>query len=272
MPLPCSHDQSLRFKGKPVNPDEHDRLMDETFRRLAPYYDCLLDVQTLGLHRYWRRVLVHAVAPHAGQLILDVAGGCGEMARRLTAPEREVIVLDSSLPMMEIGRSKGIANLAWVAGRSRALPFPAASMDIVVCAFGVRNVTYIEQSLKEVLRVLKPGALFFCLEASQPWRLLRPLHHFYCRFVVPRLGCWVTRMPEIYDYLVNSLIEFPAPDEIKRLFEKVGFVDAGYRALTFGVVCIHWGTKPVSGELLPKHPQKMAIDRCAQQFFMQPSA
>lgn len=244
MPLSCSHDQSLRFKGKPVNPDEHDRLMNETFRRLAPHYDCLLDVQTLGLHRYWRRVLVHAAAPHAGQWILDVAGGCGEMARRLTAPEREVIVLDSSLPMMETGRAKCIDNLTWVAGRSRALPFPTASMDIVVCAFGVRNVTYIEQSLKEVFRVLKPGARFLCLEASQPWRPIRPLHHLYCRFVVPLLGCWVTRMPEIYDYLVNSLIEFPAPDEIKRLFQAVGFVDVAYRPLTLGVVCIHWGAKP----------------------------
>ncbi len=226
-----------------VKPEERDRQMDETFRRLAPYYERLLDVQTLGLHRHWRRVLVKSAAPHAGQRILDIAGGCGEMAKRLSGPNRQVIVLDASLAMIKVGRAKGLADVAWVAGRARALPFPSASMDMAVCAFGIRNITYMDESLREVLRVLKPGARFYCLEASQPYRLFRPLHRAICRYVVPRLGCWVTRMPDIFAYLADSLVEFPRREEVTRLFESVGFIAVGRRSMTFGSVCLHWGTK-----------------------------
>ena len=126
-------------------------------------------------------------------------------------------------------------------------------MDSVVCAFGVRNVTDMEAGLREVLRVLKPGARFYCLEASQPWRPLRPLHAAFCRYLVPRLGCWVTRVPEVFDYLADSLVEFPEREAIKRLFESVGFVDVACRSLSLGVVCLHSGRKP-GGPSAPTAP------------------
>jgi demethylmenaquinone methyltransferase/2-methoxy-6-polyprenyl-1,4-benzoquinol methylase len=239
----CDH--SHTFAGLQVSPEERDRRIIETFHRLAPYYDRLLDVQSLGLHRYWRRVLVRMISPRAGQRILDVAGGCGEMAKRLTAPDHQVIVLEPSLPMIELGRSRGVSAVSWVAGMARSLPFPDASMDAVVCAFGIRNVTYVEDALREVLRVLKPGARFYCLEVSRPWAPIRPLFRAYCRYLVPRISAWVTRLPEAYDYLVDSILDFPDQDAIKTLFEDVGFADARYRNLTLGMTCIHTGTKPV---------------------------
>ena len=157
--------------------------MRDIFQRLAPYYDRLLDVQSLGLHRYWRRVLVRKLTAHPGQCLLDVAGGCGEMAKRLVAPDRIVVVLEPSLPMINAGRLRGIRDLLWVAGVARALPFPDASMDAVVCAFGIRNVTYIDLTFQEILRVLKPGGRFLCLECRVPGHPFVPCYYAFCRYL-----------------------------------------------------------------------------------------
>jgi len=243
MHRPTKINHSHTFGGQQVTPQERDRRMMETFHRLAPYYDRLCDVQSLGLHRYWRRVCVRIVAPRPGQRILDLAGGCGEMARRLVGPDHRVIVLELSLPMIDVGRSRGIANVEWVAGLARALPFPDGSMDAATCAFGIRNVTYVEPALKEVLRVLRPGGHFCCLEASQPWGPIRPIYHAFCRYLVPRLGAWITRVPEAYDYLVESIVDFPDREAFKCALEGVGFADVHYRSLSLGIVCIHVGTK-----------------------------
>jgi len=236
-------DHSHDFGSQVVAPQERDLRIRETFRRLAPHYARLLDVHSLGLHRYWRRVLVRMMAPCAGQHILDLAGGRGEMARRLAAPERNVVVLDPCIEMMQSGRPECPQNIAWVAGLARALPVRDASMDAVVCAFGMRNVTYVEPALSEVLRVLKPRGCFYCLEVSRPWAILRPLYRAYCRHLVPRLGRWVINVPEAFDYLAASILEFPDKNACKRLFEDVGFTDVYYRSLSLGTVCIHVGTK-----------------------------
>lgn len=244
MVRPRHINHSHLFADEEMTPEERDRRMRQLFQRLAPYYDRLLDVQTLGLHRYWRRVVVRMMAPCAGQRILDVAGGCGEMARRLAAPERCVVVLEPSMAMIQAGRAKCPQGVTWVAGLARALPFSDASMDAVVCAFGVRNVTYVGRALEEILRVLKPGAHFYCLEVSCPWMPLRPLHRAYTRYLVPRLGRWVSRVPEAFDYMSASILEFPDKEEFRHLLEAVGFIDVYHRRLTLGVVCIHVGTRP----------------------------
>jgi len=241
---PRNINHSHLFADEEVTPAERDRRMHEIFHRLAPSYDRLLDVQSLGLHRYWRRVVVKMMAPRPGQRILDVAGGCGEMAKRLAAPECPVVVLEPSMEMIQVGRRKCSQNIAWVAGLARSLPFSDASMDTVVCAFGLRNVTYVELALKEILRVLKPGGRFYCLEVSRPRLLVRPLHRAYCRYLVPRLGRWVTRIPEAYDYLTASILEYPDKEECKQQMEAVGFTDVYYRSLTLNVVCIHVGSRP----------------------------
>lgn len=234
---------SRSFGSEQVTPQERDRRMLEIFQRLAPHYDRLLDMQTLGLHRYWRQALAHKVKFLPGQRLLDVAGGCGEMARRFASRDREVIVLEPSIPMINVGRSRGFNDMDWVAGLARALPFPEGSMDIVVCAFAIRNVTYVEAALTEIFRVLKSGARLYCLEASRPWAPIRPIYRVFCRYMVPLLGAWVTRDPEAYDYLVDSIREFPDRKDIKSLFENMGFSEVHYHSLTFGIACIHVGTK-----------------------------
>lgn len=244
MSRPSKINHSHSFKDQQVTPEERDRLMRDIFQRLAPYYDRLLDVQSLGLHRYWRRVLVRALTPHLGHRLLDVAGGSGEMAKRLVTPDRMVVVLEPSLPMINAGRSRGIRNVVWVAGVARALPFPNATMDTVVCAFGLRNVTYIDLTFQEILRVLKPGGRFLSLEVSHPWRPVRPFYYAFCRYLVPRLGAWVIRLPDVYEYLVDSILDFPDHKEIKSMLEATGFTNVSCHRLTMGIVCLHIGTKP----------------------------
>jgi demethylmenaquinone methyltransferase/2-methoxy-6-polyprenyl-1,4-benzoquinol methylase len=244
MSSPEKIEHSTTFGRETVTPHDRDRRMREVFHRLAPHYDRLCDMMTLGLHRGWRRVLVSMVTLKKGQRLLDVAGGCGETAASFVGPDRHVIVLDSSLPMMEIGREQGSGDIDWVAAMARALPFPDDSMDVVTISFGLRNVTFVGGTLREALRVLKRGGRFFCLEVSKPAGIVKPLHHAFARYVAPWLGMRVTRAPQAYDYFVESVLGFPGPEEIKDLMEHVGFVDVRYHSLSLGIACIHSGTKP----------------------------
>lgn len=237
-------EHSTTFGRETVTPQERDLRMREVFHRLAPHYDQLCDVMTLGLHRHWRRILVRMVTVKGGQRLLDVAGGCGETAASFAGPDRQVIVLDPSLPMMEIGRARGMAYVNWVAAVGRALPFPDNSMDVVTISFGLRNVTFVDATLREALRVLKRGARLFCLEVSNPTGIVSPLHHAFARYLAPWLAMRITRAPEAYDYFVESVLGFPGPEEIKGLMEHVGFADISYRPLSLGIACIHSGAKP----------------------------
>lgn len=244
MSAPEKVEHSTTFGRETVTPHERDQRMRDVFHRLAPHYDRLCDVMTLGLHRRWRRVLKRMVTFKAHQRLLDVAGGCGETAASFAGPDRQVIVLDSSLPMMEIGRQQGRGDIDWVAALARALPFPDDSMDVVTISFGLRNVTFVGGTLREALRVLKPGGRFFCLEVSNQAGIVKPLHHAFARYLAPWLGTRITRAPDAFDYFVESVLGFPAPGEIKDLMEHVGFVDVRYHALSLGIACVHSGTKP----------------------------
>jgi demethylmenaquinone methyltransferase/2-methoxy-6-polyprenyl-1,4-benzoquinol methylase len=237
-------EHSATFGREAVTPHERDRRMREIFRRLAPRYDRVCDVMTLGLHRHWRRVLERMVTLGAGQRLLDVAGGCGETAACFAGKDRQAIVLDPSLPMMEMGRARGAPNIVWVAAVGRALPFPDGTMDVVTITFGLRNVTFVGSTLREAHRVLKRGGRFFTLEVSRPPALVGPMHHAFTRYAAPWLGMLVVRAPDVYDFFVESVLGFPSADEIKGLMEHVGFADVRYVKLTLGAACIHMGVKP----------------------------
>ncbi|MFQ5995466.1 MAG: class I SAM-dependent methyltransferase [Acidiferrobacterales bacterium] len=235
---------SHSFGNEKVAPEERQRRIREMFGRIASRYDLMNDLMSLGIHRLWKRDLAWAVDPRAGQCVVDLAGGTGDVARLLTVPDCEVIVCDPSVPMMNKGRSRGEKTLGWLAGAGEALPFRNNAVDTLTIAFGLRNVTHVETTLREILRVLKPGGRLLCLEFSRPRPWLRGTYNTFSRLVIPRLGGWVARDPAAYHYLVESIRRFPDQREMKTLFKRAGFVEVYYKDLSFGIACIHIGTKP----------------------------
>lgn len=236
-------DFSHTFGYQEVDQDERRRRIRRVFAGVARRYDLMNDAMSFGIHRLWKRSLARAASPRAGQVIVDLAGGTGDVARLMAAHDRKVMVCDPSLAMMEVGRSRGIRHVAWLAGSGEGIPLASGSVDTLTVAFGIRNVTRLEDALKEALRVLKPGGRFLCLEFSRPWAPLKPFYDLFSFTVIPRLGAWIAREPEAYTYLVESIRRFPDQIEFKRLIEQAGFADVRYRNLSLGIACIHSAVK-----------------------------
>ncbi|MDD5329193.1 MAG: class I SAM-dependent methyltransferase [Sulfuricella sp.] len=236
-------DLSHTFGYQDVDQDERRRRIRRVFAGVARRYDLMNDAMSFGIHRLWKRTLARAADPLPGQVIVDLAGGTGDVARLLADADRRVLVCDPSLAMMGVGRERGMRHVSWLAGSGEGIPLASASVDTVTIAFGIRNVTRLDDALREVLRVLKPGGRFFCLEFSRPWRPIRPFYDLFSFAVIPRLGAWIAREPEAYAYLVESIRRFPNQEAFKQALEQAGFADVRYRNLTFGIACLHSATK-----------------------------
>ena len=124
------------------------------------------------------------------------------------------------------------------------IPLEDESVDVLTISFGIRNTTDIKKSLQEITRVLKPGGHFYCLEFSRPYAWLRPFYDAWSRIVIPRLGAAVAGHPDAYTYLVESIREFPAQEEMAEIIRTAGLVNVSYSNMTFGIACIHHGEKP----------------------------
>jgi demethylmenaquinone methyltransferase/2-methoxy-6-polyprenyl-1,4-benzoquinol methylase len=179
------------------------------------------------------------VDPRPGQLLVDLAGGTGDVADKLAGHDRKVIVVDPSDAMMRVGRETRHHRVRWVAGTAEALPLPDACVDAVTMAFGIRNVTRLDAALADIRRVLKPGGRFLCLEFSRPAAPLRPVYERYNEWIIPRLGAAIARDPEAYQYLIESIRRFPDQEAFKDILEEAGFEDVRYRNVSFGIACIH---------------------------------
>jgi demethylmenaquinone methyltransferase/2-methoxy-6-polyprenyl-1,4-benzoquinol methylase len=146
--------------------------------------------------------------------------------------------------MMRVGRYRRLEGVRWLAGVGEALPLADDSVDAITIAFGIRNVTHMAGSLSEMLRVLKPGGRLLCLEFSKPMALIRPFYRLFSATVIPRLGAWVSRNPDAYHYLVESIQRFPDQEEFREIMQKAGFESVTYRNLSLGIACLHIGRKP----------------------------
>ena len=237
---------SRTFGFQSVEEEEREQRIRRVFEAVARRYDLMNDLMIMGIHRLWKRTLVRLAAPRAGQCIVDLAGGTGDVAARMAAADRMVTVCDPSVAMMQAGQSRGHRHVQWLAGTGENMPLASASVDTVTIAFGIRNVTRIEDALTEALRVLKPGGRFLCLEFSTPWAPVRPFYNFFSFAVIPRLGALVAQAPEAYTYLVESIRRFPDQRSFKALMEQAGFADVSYRNLSFGIACIHVGSRPAA--------------------------
>ncbi|BCB26254.1 ubiquinone/menaquinone biosynthesis C-methyltransferase UbiE [Sulfurimicrobium lacus] len=238
-------DLSRTFGYQSVAEDERTRRIRRVFSSVAPRYDLMNDLMSMGIHRLWKRSLARQAAALPGQVVVDLAGGTGDVAALMAGKGAQVMVCDPSLAMMNAGRADKPSAVMWLAGTGERIPLAAGSVDTVTIAFGIRNVTSLENAMKEVLRVLKPGGRFLCLEFSRPWAPIKPFYDVFSFTVIPRLGAWIARDPEAYTYLVESIRRFPDQEEMRGIMEQAGFAQVRYRNLSFGIACLHSGVKPL---------------------------
>jgi demethylmenaquinone methyltransferase / 2-methoxy-6-polyprenyl-1,4-benzoquinol methylase len=209
------------------------------FDRIAPVYDAMNRVMTMGLDLRWRRLGARAVV-HPGNEVLDAACGTGDFAvADLRAGAARVVGLDFSEPMLERARRKE-PRVEWVRGDMLALPFAEETFDAATVGFGVRNVADLELALRELRRVLRPGGRVAILEITQPRGPLRPFYSLWFDRVVPLLG---KALPggSAYTYLPASVKRFPPAEELGALMEAAGFADVRFRLLAGSIVALHTG-------------------------------
>lgn len=231
------------FGNQTVSSEQRRARIRLVFNAVAPRYDLMNDLMSMGIHRLWKRTLARRVSTAVGR-VLDLAGGTGDVARLLRGQHRQVLVCDPSLAMMQVGRARpGSQNLQWLAGEAEQLPLPDASIDLLTVSFGLRNATQLNDALTEIHRVLKPGGRFVCLEFSRPHAWLAPLYDLYSFWVIPRLGAAVAGEPQAYQYLIESIRRFPDQAGFSTLMQQAGFTDVHWKNLSFGIACLHFGSR-----------------------------
>jgi demethylmenaquinone methyltransferase/2-methoxy-6-polyprenyl-1,4-benzoquinol methylase len=240
---------SRSFGDALVDAPERERRIRRVFEAVAPRYDLMNDLMSLGIHRLWKHTLARMAAPLPGQRIVDLAGGTGDVAARLAGPDREVTVIDPSEAMMAVGRRRGLAHVHWLSGSAERLPLAEASVDTITIAFGIRNVTHLHAALAEAHRVLVPGGRFLCLEFSTPRRWLKPFYDAFSFAVIPRLGALIAGTPQAYVYLVESIRRFPSQPEFAAHLRCAGFEGVHWRDLSFGIACIHVGQRAAASSI-----------------------
>jgi demethylmenaquinone methyltransferase/2-methoxy-6-polyprenyl-1,4-benzoquinol methylase len=240
--------ESVSFGFEDVAPDEKTARVGSVFARVASRYDLMNDLMSGGLHRMWKDDFVRAVAPRAGERILDMAGGTGDIAFRMARRGAAVTVADINPAMLNVGKEraakKRIEGLVWSEQNAERLTYDDQSFDAYTIAFGIRNVTDIPAALAEAHRVLKYGGRFFCLEFSTTeWPLFGKAYERYSMDVVPKIGKAVAGDEEAYRYLVESIRRFPEIAAFKSMIAAAGFARVAARPILGGVVAIHSGWK-----------------------------
>ncbi len=233
------------FGQQSVSQTEREQRIRRVFRLVAARYDLMNDFMSFATHRIWKRFFVNYIPFKSSDIIIDLAGGTGDIARRLQKKGANVIVVDPGIEMMQAGQQKHTRQLLNVAALGEVLPFADKSIDILTISFGIRNMTSIDEALKEIYRVLKPGGSYYCLEFSRPMMPIRPLYNLYNQYIIPRLGALVAGQPEAYQYLIESIRRFPHQEEMQSILQASGFTAVSYRNLFFGIACIHTAEKPV---------------------------
>tara|TARA_B100001123_G_scaffold450632_1_gene622590 strand:- start:4491 stop:5285 length:795 start_codon:yes stop_codon:yes gene_type:complete len=242
-----------RFGERLVPSQEKIGLVRNVFDSVAPRYDLMNDLMSLGIHRLWKDRLVSWLQPRQTMRILDVAGGTGDVALRMYGRRKElsgdqvggITVCDVNIEMLEIGRDRAlnsgiVEGIEWVCSDAESLCWPDDTFDAYTIAFGIRNVTNMKLALSEAKRVLKPGGRFMCLEFSKPIiPAIVPLYNAYSEHVLPRMGECVTAHGDAYRYLVESIRRFPDQEVLAGMLCDVGLERVRYRNLSGGIAALH---------------------------------
>ena len=237
------------FGYREVAADEKSALVRDVFDSVADRYDLMNDLMSGGIHRLWKSSLIDQLRPRAGMHLLDVAGGTGDIAfrvlDRLGDEGGTVTVVDASSAMLAVGRDRAldrglVSGIQFVGGDAEQLPLPDASQDACTNAFGLRNVTRMDAALAEVCRVLRWGGRFVCLEFGGPVAPgIEKAYDLYSQTVLPRLGEWVSGRGDAYQYLVDSIRNFPPRPAVVAAMERAGLGRVRTRVLAGGIATLY---------------------------------
>ena len=239
---------TVSFGYEDVAPQEKTRRVGEVFSNVAAKYDLMNDAMSGGLHRVWKDLFVRRVKPRAGEHILDMAGGTGDIAFRMAKSGASITVADINPQMLEVGieraTQRGIDGLVWSEANAETLQWPDKFFDAYTIAFGIRNVTDIPKALREAHRVLKRGGRFYVLEFSTTeWPGFGQVYDAYSHHLVPKFGKLLANDAESYRYLIESIRRFPRMPEFERMIAEAGFRQTKVEPLLGGLVAIHSGWK-----------------------------
>ena len=239
---------TVSFGYEDIDASEKTGRVREVFSNVASKYDLMNDAMSGGMHRLWKDRFVRRVKPRTGESILDVAGGTGDIAFRMHTSGAAITVSDINPQMLEVGmeraKKKGLEGLVFAVENAEKLSFSNSSFDAYTIAFGIRNVTHIQQALYDAHRVLKRGGRFFCLEFSTTlWPGFADIYDHYSHKLVPKLGKMLANDEDSYRYLIESIRRFPDMATFKGMIDKAGFVQTRVEPMLGGLVAIHSGWK-----------------------------
>lgn len=239
-------DGETHFGFDTVPEAEKAGLVRGVFDSVAPKYDLMNDLMSFGVHRLWKSAFLDWLRPRPGMSLIDVGGGTGDIAfGYLGRGGGNVTVVDINAEMLSVGRDRAVDrgildNISWLNGDAENLPLPDASFDAYTIAFCIRNVTHIDAVLADARRVLKPGGRFMCLEFSRvalPW--LEKVYDTYSFKVLPEIGARVAGDRDSYQYLAESIRQFPPQDEFAAMIRAAGFGEVAYENLSGGIAAMH---------------------------------
>ncbi|WP_133127659.1 bifunctional demethylmenaquinone methyltransferase/2-methoxy-6-polyprenyl-1,4-benzoquinol methylase UbiE [Legionella nagasakiensis] len=240
--------KKTHFGFQSVPWEEKEKKVGAVFHSVARRYDLMNDLMSIGIHRLWKYFTVELSRVHPGQIVLDLAGGSGDLTRLLSKKvgnTGQVVLADINSAMLAVGRERLfdeglLTNLRFVQANAQSLPFADSSFHCITIAFGLRNVTDKEEALRSMFRVCKPGGKIMILEFSTPVLPgLRPFYDWYSFNILPKIGKLFAQDSESYQYLAESIRMHPSQEDLKILIERAGFEDCHYYNLTGGIVALH---------------------------------
>ncbi|WP_341907199.1 bifunctional demethylmenaquinone methyltransferase/2-methoxy-6-polyprenyl-1,4-benzoquinol methylase UbiE [Polaromonas sp. YR568] len=240
---------TTHFGFESVDEREKASRVRHVFDSVAPKYDVMNDLMSMGLHRAWKAYTVRVANVKEGQQVLDIAGGTGDLALAFApqvGPGGRVVHTDINEAMLREGRNRLLdagVSLPTLVCDAEHLPFADASFDLVTVAFGLRNMTHKDEALREMNRVIKPGGKLMVLEFSKVAKPMEKIYDWYSFKVLPQLGKLVANDAASYQYLAESIRMHPGQDELKALMHKGGFGHVDYHNMTGGLVALHVGIK-----------------------------
>lgn len=242
-------EETIDFGFEEVPVAEKRARVREVFDGVAESYDLMNDLMSMGIHRIWKSVLLDKADPRPGKVLVDVAGGTGDIALGfLDRGGEAAYVCDINHEMLKVGTKRRETSafeekpLHWICGNGETLPLPDGLSDIYTITFGIRNVTHRDKALKDAYRVLKPGGRFLCLEFSMTdMPGADRIYDLYSFKVLPWIGEKVAGDADSYRYLAESIRKFPAPKEFSRQIEDAGFSKVTFQNLTGGIATLYSG-------------------------------